>query len=118
MRAMFDGQDYMVVLDEEANDWRQLQDRDTVLQAPLGRQWEEGTWGKILSLKVQENTAIDGIEVTYGPEGAEFWDDIQQINVAISWRAHMLLGINHRFGTRYNGSDKIEIFYRDPALLP
>ncbi len=116
MKAAFDGQDYMIILDDELDEWSKLGERDAELTASLQKLWEEGLWeNKKVRLRIQENSGTDGIEVTYSPEGAESWEAIEQINVAIAWRSYILLGIDQMRGSRYIGSDKIEIFKSDPA---
>lgn len=65
--------------------------------------------GKIISLELTETRAMDGIELKYQPEGAENWESIRRTEIKLSTWAYEQIASRGQFGTRYNGSDKIEI---------
>ncbi len=107
MEATFDGQDYLLTLDKNTGELQRLC-RGEKFEASLRQQWEEGDLGKIVSLEFAENNAIDGIELKYLPDGAESWEAIKRVQVKINKRAYEHIEQRGTFGTRYNGSDKIE----------
>ena len=67
MKATFDGQNYLLILDRATQEFERLQQER--LEAPLTKpSWGGGRdLGKVVSLEVAEN---DGIELNYLPGGA------------------------------------------------
>lgn len=109
MKATFDGQDYLLVLDREAEELRQLRSGET-LEAPLTQPFDGEDLGKLVSVEFAETDAIDGIELNYLPNGVRSWDEIERVQVAINQRAAGYVEQSGRFGTRYDGlGNKIEI---------
>lgn len=114
MKATFDGQDYMLMLDKKTREFQGL--RQGRLEAPLTEHWEDKDLGKIVSLELADNNGSDGIELEYLPDGAESWEAIQRVQVKMNERAYGYVRERGQFGTRYNGSDKIEIINGDPRF--
>jgi len=114
MKATFDGQDYMLMLDRNKGELQGL--RQGKLEAPLTEHWGDKDLGKVVSLELVDNNGSDGIELKYLPEGAESWEAIQRVQVKMNERAYTYVRGRRQFGTRYNGSDKIEIFDGDPRF--
>ena len=114
MKAIFDGQDYILMLDKKTQELQGLQQRK--FEAPLTERWGDKDLGKLVSLELADNSGSDGIEIKYLPEGAESWEAIQRIQVRINKRACSYVRERGQFGTRYNGSDKIEIWNGDPRF--
>jgi len=112
MIATFDGQDYMLALERHTNDIVRL--RDCKLETGLTSFFGDEDLGKRVTLEVADNRGSDGIEVTYLPEDASSWKKIQTIQVKINERALGYVEERRVFGTRYNGSDKIEIHDGNP----
>lgn len=112
MRATFDGQDYTLFLNQETREIQKL--RQEKLGAPLKEYWGDKDLRKIVSLELAENNATDGIEFKQFPEDAENWEAIQRIQVRVNGRAYNHILQYGQFGTRYNGSDKIEIIVEEP----
>lgn len=73
--------------------------------------------GKILTLEVGEVRRSDGIEVNCIPENYASWEEIQEIRVRINEKAQRNIREIGRSGTRYNGSDKIEIINGIPEYF-
>ncbi len=116
MKAMFDGQDYMLMLERRTQELQRL--REGKLEAPLKQAWEpDKDLGKVVTLELANTNAIDGIELKYLPEGAESWEAIRRVEVKVNERAYSHVGRHGQFGTRYNGSDKIEIVNGFPEEL-
>ena len=107
MKATFDGQDYTLFLSKKTQELQKLQEGK--LEAPLTEHWRDKDLGKVVSLELAENKGSDGIELRYLPEGAESWEAIQGVQVKLNGRAYNNVIQYGQFGTRYNGSDKIEI---------
>ena len=107
MRATFDGQDYLITLEQKSQDFQKLQQEK--LEASLTELFTYKNLNKMLSLELTENNAIDGIELKHLPDSAESWEAIQIIQVKVNKRAYNYIRERGQFGTRYNGSDKIEI---------
>ncbi|MDP3026341.1 MAG: hypothetical protein Q8N63_01435 [Nanoarchaeota archaeon] len=114
MKATFDGQDYMLMLDKKMDELQRL--RKEKLEAPLTEHWGDKDLGKTVSLELADNNGSDGIELKYLPNGAESWEAIQRVQVKLNERAYSHIRGRGQFGTRYNGSDKIEIFDGDPRF--
>ena len=114
MKATFDGQDYMFMLDTKKGELQGL--RQGRIEAPLTEHWGDKDLGKVVSLELAENTGSDGIELKYLPENAEGWEAIQRIQVRVNEGAYRHITERGQFGTRYNGSDKIEIMDGDPRF--
>ncbi len=114
MKATFDGQDYMIMLDKEKRELQGL--RQGKFEAPLTEHWGDKDLGKVVSLELADNNGSDGIELKYLPDGAESWEAIQRVQVRMNERAYSHVETRGQFGTRYNGSDKIEIFNGDPRF--
>ncbi len=114
MKATFDGQDYMLMFDKEKRELKRL--RQGKLEAPLTEYWGDKDLGKVVSLELADNNGSDGIELKYLPDGAESWEAIQRVQVRMNERAYSHVETRGQFGTRYNGSDKIEIFNGDPRF--
>jgi len=53
MKATFDGQDYMLILDKEKSELLGL--RQGKLEAPLTEHWRDKDLGKIVSLELADN---------------------------------------------------------------
>jgi hypothetical protein len=111
MKATFDGQDYMLMLDRSKRELQRL--RQEKFEAPLTEHWGNKDLGKVVSLEFADNSGNDGIELKYLPEGAESWEAIQRVQIKVNERAYSHVKERRQFGTRYNGSDKIEIFDGD-----
>lgn len=107
MKATFDGQDYLLTLNRETQDLQELQKKG--LEAQLTEQWGTEKLGKLVTLELADNNGSDGIELKYTPCDAESWEAIQGIQVKINNQAYNYIKERGQFGTRYNGSDKIEI---------
>lgn len=112
--AMFDGQDYMLILDKEKGELQQLQQGEK-LEAALTEDFGDKDLGKVVSLELADNKGSDGIELTYIPEGTG-WEAIQRVQVKMNERAHAYVSERKSFGTRYGLGDKIEIFNGDPRF--
>ncbi len=113
MKATFDGMDYTLFLNPETREMQRLGTGEK-LEAPLKEHWGDKDLGKVVSLELAENRATDGIEFKQFPEDAENWEAIQKIQVRLNGRAYNHVRSHGQFGTRYNGSDKIEILIEDP----
>jgi len=114
MKATFDGQDYMLILDRKTQELQGV--RQGKLEAPLTEHWGDKDLGKLVSLELADNNGSDGIELKYLPEGAESWEAIQRVQVRINERAYSHVRERGQFGTRYGMGDKIEIFNGDPRF--
>ena len=109
MKATFDGQDYMLMLDRGAEELRQLRSGET-LEAPLTQLFDGEDLGKMVRVEFAATDAIDGIELNYLPNGARSWSEIERVQVKINPRAYGYIEQGGRFGTRYDGlGNKIEI---------
>lgn len=109
MKATFDGQDYMLVLDRGAEELRQLRFGET-LEAPLTQPFDGEDLGKMVAVEFAETDAIDGIELNYLPNGARSWGAIERVQIKINQRAYGYVEQRGQFGTRYDGlGNKIEI---------
>ena len=114
MKATFDGQDYMLMLDKKTQELQGLRQRK--LEAPLTEHWGDKDLGKLVSLELADNSGSDGIELKHLPESAKSWEAIKIIQVKVNERAYNFIKERGNFGTRYNGSDKIEIMNGDPRF--
>ncbi len=114
MKATFDGQDYMLMLDKKTQELQGLLQEK--VEAPLTEHFGGKDLKKIISLELADNNESDGIELKYLPDDFKSWESIQKIQVKINSRAYSHIQERGRFGTRYNGSDKIEIFNGDPRF--
>ena len=112
MKALFTGQDYLLFLDKENSELQRL--RKERFEAKLTFQGERKDLDKIVSIELADNNAIDGIELKYLPSDAESWEAIKRVQVKINERAYKHVEQRGVFGTRYNGSDKIEIYSETP----
>lgn len=112
MKATFDGQDYMLMLDKKMQELQGL--RQNKLEAPLTEHWGDKDLGKLVSLELADNKGSDGIEVKYLPEDAKSWEAIQRVQVKVNESAYSHIERRGKFGTRYGIGDKIEIFDGDP----
>lgn len=74
----------------------------------------KATWGKNVILELVENDGPDGFHFQYLPPNAGGWDEIKTVSVKINPWAYGHIERQGSFGTRYNGSDKIEIHTKDP----
>ena len=114
MKATFDGQDYMIMLNKEKSELQGL--RQGGLEAPLTEHCGDKDLGKIVSLELADNNGSDGIGLKYLPDGAESWEAIQRVQVRMNERAYNHVEERGQFGTRYGMGDKIEIFNGDPRF--
>ena len=114
MKAIFVGQDYMIMLDKDKNELDRL--RQEKLEAPLTEDPEGKDLEKIVTLELADNDGPDGIEVKYMPVDAESWEKIQRVQVRVNKRAYGHIRQRGTFGTRYGMGDKIEIFNGDPRF--
>ncbi|HLC80606.1 MAG TPA: hypothetical protein VJG31_02435 [Candidatus Nanoarchaeia archaeon] len=111
MKATFDGQDYLLILDKKTDELTRL--RQEKLEALLTKLWEDNDLGKVISLEFADNNGNDGIELKYLPEGAESWEAIRKVQVRVNEWAYNHIRDRGQFGTRYGIGDKIEIFDGD-----
>ncbi len=112
MKAIFDGQDYMLILDRNAEELTRL--RQGKLEAHLTEPWEDKNLGKVVSLELADNGGNDGIELKYLPDCARGWEAIKIVQVKVNERTYGYIRERGQFGTRYGIGDKIEIFDGDP----
>tara|TARA_Y100000310_G_scaffold249029_1_gene255037 strand:- start:393 stop:740 length:348 start_codon:yes stop_codon:yes gene_type:complete len=115
MKATFDGEDYMLMLDIETQELQRL--RQEKFEAPLTEHWGGEDLDKTVSLEFEDNNGMDGIELKYLPEGVMGWEAIKRVQVKVNERAYNHIRERGQFGTRYNGSDKIEIMNGDPREI-
>jgi hypothetical protein len=107
MRAEFDGQDYFLFLASNTELQKLQQEK---IESRLIQAWQpDNDLGKIISLELAENKGMDGIELKHLPDGAKSWEAIQEVQIKINNRAYNHIAQHRQFGTRYNGSDKVEI---------
>lgn len=115
MRAEFDGQDYYFYFDKDGQELERVKTQK--LEARLQKPFGQGDWNKKATLEFGENNGFDGIKLELLPESADgIWDRAQEVRVIINQRALSYVEERGRFGTRYNGSDKVEIFNGLPQL--
>jgi len=114
MKTTFDGQDYMLMLDKKTQELQELRQRK--IESPLTEHWGDKDLGKLVSLELADNNGSDGIELKYLPEDAESWEAIKRVQVKINYRAYDHVIERGQFGTRYNGSDKIQVMNGDPRF--
>ena len=107
MKALFDGQDYMLILDKEADEAKKL--RQGQLGANLTGRWDDNDLGKKLILEFGETTQPDGISLEYIPKNKD-WGAIERIRIMVNERALQKVEARGWFGTRYGAGDKIEIY--------
>jgi len=115
MQAVFDGQDYLIVLNGR-EELKKSQDRKIV--ADLKEIWTGRSLDKKFILRLEENKGSDGIELRYWPR-YHGWDKIKVIRVKINqWACNHIQEIG-RCGTRYDGlGNKIEFRAEEiPGLL-
>ena len=107
MRAEFDGQDFALYLDLKQRELNKLgaQRLESQLQQPFGGE----DLGKLITLEFWENEGPDGIELKYFPKDFGSWEQVEIIRVTMNHRAYRHVKERGSFGTRCNGSDKIEI---------
>ena len=105
MRAEFDGQDYLFYVSRD----ELLRLPEQSLESQLQQPFSNAKLNKRAVLKSGENNGPDGIKLRTLSEEAEKWDKFKEINVTINKRAQDYIQQTGSFGTRYNGSDKIEI---------
>jgi len=110
MRAIFDGQDYLLLLGKKENELVKL--LNTNLEAKLEMALKDEDLDKKVILGVGDND--DGIDLKYFPEEHKGWDDIKEIRVKVNQWAYKHILEYGTFETRYNGSDKIEIMNGEP----
>ena len=101
------------MLDKKTQELQQLQ-KGKKLEALLEQPYDEKSLKKVVSLELASNEAIDGIELKYLPEEAENWEEIKKVQVKLNDWAYNHVMQRGQFGTRYNGSDKIDIYNGDP----
>ena len=108
MRAEFDGQDYALYLNKDTQELQRLKTQK--LEAQLQQPFRGEDWDKKVVLEFGENSCQDGIGLSFLPETADgIWDKVKEVRVIINRRALGYVEQIGQFGTRYNGSDKIEI---------
>ncbi|MEK6898373.1 MAG: hypothetical protein AABX28_03385 [Nanoarchaeota archaeon] len=106
MRAiLFGNTDYLLQVYEGEFELLPRQCLETQLQLAF----RDDDLGKKVVLRYKDNPQSDGIDLRYLPENAQSSDEIQEIEIDISSRAYNLIRERGKFGTRYNGSDKIDI---------
>jgi hypothetical protein len=113
MKSLFDGQDYMLMLEDQ--EMKKL--RQSKLEAQLKELFGGADLGKLVTLELGENDGSDGIKLVYLPEDANGWDEIKQVYIKINAWAYKHIEERKEFGTRYNGSDKITIHDGVPGLF-
>jgi len=105
MRAEFDGQDYSFYI----NKGELFELPEQSLEAQIQQPFTNTKLNKRAVLKSGENDGPDGIKLRTLPEEAQTWDEFKEINVTINKKARDYIQQTGSYGTRYNGSDKIEI---------
>ena len=68
----------------------------------------------MVTLEYGENNGPDGIDLKYIPKNPNSWESILEISVKINDRTYNHILERGSFGTRYNGSDKIQIYNGNP----
>ena len=112
MLAIFDGQDYTIVTDISREEINKL--TEGRLESDLMHSFSDEKWGKKVVLELGENNGVDGIKLKLFPENSA-WVDVKEIRVEINQKAYRFLLDRGNFGTRYNGSDKIDFINDNPA---
>ena len=118
MRAVFNGDDYTLILDRAIRELDWLRYSGQKLSAPMERPWKQGAWSdKIATLEFGKTSHPDGIEMAYVPANAEDWDHIREARFVFNDIAYRHIADRGSFGTRYDGSNKVQIFNGDPAEM-
>lgn len=108
MKALITGQDYTLMLKRGARELQRL--RKEKLEAPLKQAYDPArNLGKVVTLELVENRGAEGIELTFLPKDAKSWESIKTIQVKLNHEAYDRVEQDERFGTRYDGSNKIDI---------
>ena len=106
MEAEFDGQDYLIVLNEKRRDLQTLREKN--LEAKLV---EMDCSDKKFILEFAENKGPDGIYLMYFPKECKTEDDIEETRVKINEVAYNHIFNWGRFRTRYGIFGVIEILH-------
>ncbi len=108
MEAMFDGQDFLLYLDTDEQELGKLRTQE--LSAPLTEPFGGPDLGKQLTLSYGDNNGPDGIQLRKLPEDSEgIWNSVKEIRITINNWAYQHVQERGQFGTRYDGSNKVEI---------
>lgn len=113
MIAVFDGQDYLLMLRKETEELQKLKQGKLEAQLQLAYEPDKDS-GKKVTVGLAENNCSDGVELTFVREGKEGWNSIREIRIGLNNRAYANLIEHGQVGTRYNGSDKVEIINSYP----
>lgn len=105
MIPVFDGQDYMLRVSSQ-----EIVGLPSASLSANLVDLSNNDLGKRVILEFGENSGPDGIEFKYLPEDYEDFESIEEVNVKVNQRALDHVKQTGFFGTRYNGSDKVEIF--------
>jgi hypothetical protein len=112
MEAEFNGQDYFLFLEKKNEEIIKV--KKIKLETKLTEPFRGVELKKRVTLEYCENDGPDGIELKYTPNNPNSWEAILEINIKINGRAYNHLLERGNFGTRYNGSDKIQIYNGNP----
>lgn len=113
MEAEFDGQDYFLFLDKKKKELLEVK-KKVKLKTRLTKPFRGVELGKLVTLEYGENNGPDGIDLKYIPKNPNSWESILEISVKINDRTYNHILERGSFGTRYNGSDKIQIYNGNP----
>jgi len=114
MKATICGQDYIIILEKETREFDLLKE-GIKLESILVDSKTHSTLNKKVTLKKCTNTDNhDGIDLKYFPKRRKGWVDIKKVQIRVSPFALEQIKSRRRFGTRYDGSNMIEIYERLP----
>ena len=109
MKAGMIGPDYIIHLDAKEAEFNKLKSQSletTLIDADTGKDL-----GKCVILELGETDNPDGIEVNFEPKKRRGWVDITTIRIMLNKRAGENIEHHRRLGTRYAGSNMIDVFY-------
>ena len=108
MKAIFDGRDYTLILEEGKEEMSKV--KTSKLETVLKDYFEEKTFDKIVTLNYDSTIRQpDGVEISYVPPDTD-WAGIKTIEFKINQRAIYFLESQGSVITRQITDDKITIY--------
>lgn len=110
MKATIIGEDYIIILEKEKQELPSLR-KGVQLEAVLFGDGGKSLDKKVIVRTIADTDNFDGIDIEYVPKH-KGWSNVREIRVRLNQAALDRIESLGRFGTRYDGSNMIDIYAR------
>lgn len=112
MKPVIIGQDYLITLEDKNKELISIKNKIKLEGVLIDGETGKSLDKNVTIEKILETENHDGIDVKYFPEARRGWAEIKEIKIRLTGFALQQIESLKHFGTRYDGTNMIEIYVR------